>query len=92
MILKQFEHKSIEELNFDLLTETIESNRFYVTPQGKKYKSVTTVLGELNKVSIAKWRNRVGDQEANKISRLAASKGRSFHTLVDKHGSFWYNA
>jgi genome maintenance exonuclease 1 len=85
MILKTFEHKSIEQLNFDLLTENIESNRFYVTPEGKKYKSVTTVLGEMNKAAIIQWRNRVGEQEANKISRLAARKGTSFHALVEKY-------
>ena len=83
--MKIFEHISLESLNFDLLSETTESGRFYVTPEGHKYTSVTTVLSELNKQAILDWRRRVGEEEANKISRIASSKGTKYHSVIEKY-------
>lgn len=83
--MKIFEHISLESLNFDLLSETTESGRFYVTTEGHKYTSVTTVLSELNKQAILDWRRRVGEEEANKISRIASSKGTKYHSVIEKY-------
>ena len=85
MILKNFEHFPLDSLNFDLLSETVNSKRYYLTPEGNKYKSVTTVLGELNKQAILEWRKRVGEEEANKISRTASTKGTGYHNLIEKY-------
>lgn len=82
---KTFVHVPLESLNFDLLSETTDSGRFYVTPSGDKYKSVTTVLSELNKSAILEWRQRVGEEEANRVSRIAASKGTKYHSTVEKY-------
>ena len=51
----------------DLKTENIEGKRYYVTPKGNKYVSITSLLGNLSKQSIIEWRRRVGEAEANKI-------------------------
>ncbi len=69
------EEKKLVEL------ETINENnqRLYVTPEGKKYPSVTTVLGWDSKQGILEWRKRVGDEAANKISRQASARGSRFH-------------
>ncbi|SVB97466.1 uncharacterized protein METZ01_LOCUS250320, partial [marine metagenome] len=53
-------------------TENINGKRNYVTPSGELYPSITTVLGELSKAAIQKWRKRVGETEANKISGKAS--------------------
>ena len=52
------------ELSFGLQTENINGSRVYTTPEGNKYSSVTTVLGELIKADIQKWRESIGEKEA----------------------------
>ena len=59
--------------------------RIYLTPSGEKYPSVTTVLGLLSKDSIAEWRKRVGDEEANRISKKATSLGTAIHKIVEDY-------
>jgi len=49
----------------DLKSETLENGRFYVTPDGKRLPSVTTVLGAMGKKAIYEWRQRVGADEAS---------------------------
>ena len=59
--------------------------RRYLTLDGNAYPSVTTVLSILNEESIAKWRKRVGEAEANKISHRAATRGTAVHDIVEKY-------
>ena len=69
----------------DLKTENIEGKRFYVTPKGNKYVSITSLLGNLSKQSIIEWRRRVGEAEANKISRQASSRGTRVHNICESY-------
>ena len=64
-----------------LPTETINGKRYYKTPEGKHYPSVTTVTGMMNKVWLAKWKKAVGEEKANKISRKASLRGTRYHYL-----------
>ncbi|NBW57085.1 hypothetical protein EBR43_04740 [bacterium] len=57
--------------------------RYYVTPEGNKYPSVTTVLSEFKKKELAEWRKRVGDEEADRVKNFAAKRGTTFHTLCE---------
>lgn len=59
--------------------------RFYETPSGRNYPSVTTVTGFQSKQSIIEWRNRVGEQEATRISRRASNRGTRIHTLCEDY-------
>jgi CRISPR/Cas system-associated exonuclease Cas4 (RecB family) len=68
----------------DLICETLDTGRTYLTPQGKKYPSITTVLGILSQSDIQAWRQRVGAEEANKVGRRAAHRGTAVHALADK--------
>ena len=43
-------------------TTQADGQRYYLTPQGKKYPSVTTVAGIFAKDGIIKWRKRVGEE------------------------------
>lgn len=72
-------------INYDLLTETINGKRFYVTPDGKKYPSVTTITSQHNKKSILEWRKRVGEEEATRISTKAAGRGTQVHKLCEEY-------
>lgn len=69
----------------DLQTVTIEGKRYYQTPEGNRYPSVTTVTGIYNKQVIIEWRKRVGEAEANRISTQASSRGTRMHTLCEKY-------
>lgn len=73
------------DIDYDLATETINGKRFYVTPEGNKYPSVTTITSQYNKQSIMEWRKRVGEEEANRISTKAASRGTKVHTLCENY-------
>ena len=80
-----FEHIKLDSLDFDLKSETQDNGkRQYVTPSGVSYPSVTTVLSSYSKAGIAKWRARVGEVEANKISSQASRRGTSLHTVCEK--------
>ena len=59
--------------------------RFYQTPDGNKYPSVTTVLSEMSdKTAIIAWRKRVGEEEANRVSGRATRRGTAIHSLLEK--------
>lgn len=66
-------------------TITTEEGRKYVTPEGLNLPSVTTVLSILSRDSIRKWRERVGEEEANKISTRASRRGTSVHEIIEKY-------
>jgi hypothetical protein len=78
-----FQHKPIEL--HDIEAEMTPKGRVYVTPEGKRYPSVTTVLSLNSKDSIARWRKRVGDTEANKISSVASARGTRIHNLCEDY-------
>jgi ATP-dependent exoDNAse (exonuclease V) beta subunit len=80
-----FNFIKLPELDFDLKAETTESGRKYVTPNGAKYPSVTTVLSSYNKKAIMEWRQRVGAEEANKIAGRASRRGTQLHSLCEKY-------
>lgn len=65
--------------------KTTEEGRRYFTPDGNAYPSITTVLGILSVDGIMKWRKRVGEEEANKISHQAATRGTSVHKLAEDY-------
>ena len=63
----------------------IDGIRHYRTPAGD-FISVTTILGErLDKTGLDEWRNRVGEEEANKISTQAANRGTAIHALAESY-------
>ena len=68
-----------------LTRKTTEEGRRYFTPDGNAYPSITTVLGVLSKEGIIAWRQRVGAEEANKISRQAATRGTAVHKLAEDY-------
>ena len=67
----------------NLPTKQIEGKRYYTTPEGKHYPSVTTVTGLMNRVWIKKWKESVGEEVANKISGKAMGRGTRYHHLQE---------
>ena len=79
----KFKHDLVEL--FDLKTVTANGKRFYVTPDGNRYPSVTTITGLLSKEAIQAWRKRVGEEEANKITKFAIARGNKVHRLAEMY-------
>ena len=81
--MKNFNHVG-SELQ-DLQTENLNGKRHYVTPDGNKYISITTLLSNLSKAGIQKWRERVGAEEANRISTKASRQGTGVHSICESY-------
>ena len=77
------------ELNLPQLErETIDGVRYYRVPtleELQKFVSITSVISHFNKEKFSAWRKRVGEEEANKITRKATSRGTDAHTLIEHH-------
>lgn len=79
-----FKHDPVALPHEDLITEQGNGKRLYVTPKGK-YPSITTVLGSLPKPGLDAWRKRVGEEEANRVMRRAATRGTAVHELFERY-------
>ena len=81
--MKKFTHYDSSLL--DLKIENIDGKRHYVIPNGDKYISITTLLSELSREGISRWRARVGAEEANRISTKASRQGNAVHKLCERY-------
>ena len=80
MLKNKFEYPSLRR-------ET-QSNgkRQYVGDDSIPVPSVTTVLSETgDKTALLNWRKRVGDAEANRVSKEAAGLGTKVHNAIEKY-------
>jgi len=80
-----FRHEKIDTGYEDLVVSNSPMGRFYSSPTGNRYPSITTVLGELSRDSISDWRARVGPEEADKISGRASRRGTAVHDILEKY-------
>jgi len=55
----------------------------------EKLPSVTTILSatqsEEKKASLAKWKAKVGENEAERVKNVAANRGTAMHTYLERH-------
>ena len=68
--------------------ETIDGVRYYSVPNKDelvKLVSITSVTSHFNKAIFAKWRKKVGNETADKITRQSTARGTDFHTLTEYH-------
>ena len=68
--------------------ETIDGVRYYSVPnddQLLKFVSITSVTSHFNKEIFVKWRKRVGNEEADRITKASTSRGTDMHTLVENY-------
>ena len=81
--MKKFNHVGCDLQ--ELKTKNINGKRHYITPNGDKYLSITSLLSQLSKVGIQKWRKRVGEVEANRITTKASRQGTSVHSVCESY-------
>ena len=70
-----------------------DGKRFYQVTKDNKViatlPSVTTVMGEMSdKSGLEKWKKRVGEKEANRISQLSMNRGTIMHRQIELYKGF----
>ena len=63
-----------------------DGTRFYPIPGADKYyPSVTSITSFKNAQFFQKWRSRIGETEANRITARATQRGTAFHALSEEY-------
>jgi len=81
----KFTHLELDKEVPSLKQINEDGTRYYVTPEGNKYPSVTTILSHHNKKSIMEWRNRIGHEKAQKITTQASVRGTRIHKICEDY-------
>ena len=71
-----------------LSRETIDGVRYYSVPDEDellKLVSITSVTSHFNKEIFINWRKRVGDVEADRVTKAATTRGTDMHTLTEHY-------
>ena len=71
----------------EMTAEMVDGKRVYLTPSGKQYPSITTVISNNAKkqAGLAKWRARVGKEKAANISARSAGRGTKYHLIAEDY-------
>ena len=59
--------------------------RLYQVPNGDWVPSITSVTSFYNREIFVKWRKRIGEEEANKITRKATARGTDYHEVAQAY-------
>lgn len=79
-----FEHSFFDKTEIEAVYE--DGKRYYLTPNGAKYPSVTTVISQkFGTHHLDEWRKRVGEAEANRVSNIAKTRGTAIHNLCERY-------
>ena len=84
--MKLFNHVGeIEPI--EMSAEQVDGKRMYLTPEGFKFPSVTTVISNNKEkmAGIARWRARVGEKAANAKSARATGRGTKYHSIAEDY-------
>jgi len=69
--------------DIELTKKETNGIRFYNLPDGQWVPSITSVTSFYNRQIFAKWRERVGIEEANRITKKATARGTDFHAATE---------
>ena len=65
---------------------TNPNERYYEDKDGSRFPSITTVLGQTKDMTqLMEWKKRVGEKEANRISKQATTHGTKFHKECERY-------
>lgn len=80
-INRRYEYPSLTATTF------ATGGRVYNTPNGHQVPSVTTILSILPKEGLIQWRERIGDEEADRIVEEACDIGTTMHDRLEGYVS-----
>ena len=80
-----FNHVGLDPI--EMTAEMVDGKRVYLTPEGFKFPSVTTVISNNKEkvAGIARWRARVGEEKANNVSKRSTNRGTKYHSIVEDY-------
>lgn len=82
MITQRFQYQSFDRTSID-------GKRYYMTPDGDRLQSVTTILDATKpaeqKAALQAWRKRMGEQQAQQITTEAANRGTRMHRYLEQY-------
>ena len=88
MLVKKYEYPTLERVD-------LEIGRHYLDSNQKPVPSVTTVLSGTSKSKdgLIQWRNRVGEEEAERIIQQSTDIGTAVHEAIENYlnGKSWDN-
>jgi ATP-dependent exoDNAse (exonuclease V) beta subunit len=76
-------YKSPENI-VQLSARMVGKQRWYTTPEGKVYPSITTILGIKEKPALIEWRKALGQQKADTETERAAKRGTAVHLMCER--------
>jgi len=81
--MKKFIHR--DDVGDFEVPERVEKNgiRYYVTPDGNHYPSITSVLAQQENLGLEAWKAKVGEKEAKRISQDSARIGTAVHQMAE---------
>jgi genome maintenance exonuclease 1 len=81
-----FNHIDIELPQLE--RETIDGVRYYSVPDEEellRLVSITSITSHFNREIFINWRKKVGEEEADKVTKAATSRGTDMHSLVENY-------
>lgn len=84
--MKVFEHVDLNLPKIERVT--IDGVRYYKKPNTDEkihFVSITSVTSHYNKEKFANWRKKVGEEEANRITKAATDRGTGTHALIEAY-------
>ena len=77
--VEKFKYVSAKQIN-----DPITRKRLYLTPDGEKLPSVTTILSATKDMThLNEWKKRIGVEKAQQITTEAAGRGTSMHKNIE---------
>jgi hypothetical protein len=78
--VERFQYKSCQQIN-----DSVTRKRVYLTPDGEKLPSVTTILSATKDMTaLNEWKKRVGEAKAQQITTEAAGVGTAMHNNLER--------
>ena len=71
------------QLFSNLNRRNIDESRYYEVGNGIVYPSITSVISFISRKKFADWRARVGEAEANKVTKQATTRGTRLHHVLE---------
>lgn len=59
--------------------------RLYKLPNGEWVPSITSITSFYNREKFIKWRQKIGEEKANKITKKATTRGTDFHEIAQDY-------
>jgi len=78
--VERFKYNELKQIN-----DSVTRKRVYLTPDGEKLPSVTTILSSTKDMThLNEWKKRIGEEKARQITTEAAGIGTAMHANLER--------